>query len=245
MIEVAIADTVGECARSGLRARRRLGRRSEAVAAALIAVVTACSSKPAPTATPHAVPAASHSCTAAIVRTVRLADHGAPGGSRYAQVFTPAGVADVNKLPVLYFLHGFPGGGDNIGHGPTAANFNAQICAGAAPFILVAPDGNAVPHADTEWADAADGRFDVESWVTGPLIDAVEGAHRRPAGLRAIAGFLWVGLDRRTWRCDTLACTANSYQSPDTSRLTTQAGPSEGLGPVQPSWPDSPTSPSC
>ena len=42
---------------------------------------------------------------------------------------------------------------------------------------------------DTEWADSVDGRSQVETFVTGPLITAVEGAHPRPRGLRAIGGF--------------------------------------------------------
>lgn len=122
------------------------------------------------------------------VRTIRLFDWGAPHGSRYAQTFTPP-VAHPGQLPVLYFLHGYPGGGDNIGGGPTATTLREQVCAGARPFVLVAPDGNAADRSDTEWSDAADGRFHVESFVTGRLISAVEGRSRRPARLRAIAGF--------------------------------------------------------
>ncbi len=146
--------------------------------------VASCSVAPRPRDTPQAPT----SCPAERITTLHVADHGAPGGTRYAQVFTPQ-VAHPERLPVLYFLHGYPGGGDNIGHGPTAATLHAQICAGARPFVLVAPDGNSADHSDTEWADAADGRFDVETFVTGPLVAAVEGRHRRPARLRAIAGF--------------------------------------------------------
>lgn len=154
--------------------------------------MTSCSVNLAPGAVRHPAELSSSgpaACPPLLERTIRIADHGAPGGWRYAQIFTPAGVAHPERLPVLYFLHGYPGGGDNIGGGPTASAFRARMCAGAAPFILVAPDGNSAGHEDTEFADAADGRFDVESFITGPLIRSVEGKHRRPARLRAIAGF--------------------------------------------------------
>jgi S-formylglutathione hydrolase FrmB len=164
-------------------ARGFIGVRSSlAVGLAVALCLTGCA------AAPKSGPAADN-CTPMTVRTVHLADRGAPGGVRYAQVLTPPGVKQPQLLPVLYFLHGLPGAGNNVAVGRALPAFSKLFCAGAKPFLLVSPDGNSADHSDTEWADAADGRFDVESFLTGPLIAAVEGGHRRPRALRAIAGF--------------------------------------------------------
>jgi pimeloyl-ACP methyl ester carboxylesterase len=135
------------------------------------------------------VPQATPTCRPLTVKTIHLVDHGAPGGVRYAQILTPPGVTHPELLPVLYYLHGLPGAGNNVAVGRAAPIFSQQFCAGVKPFLIVSPDGNAADHSDTEWADAADGRFDVESFVTGPLIAAVEGSHRRTRSQRAIGGF--------------------------------------------------------
>ena len=132
---------------------------------------------------------ASVTCSPMAVRTIHVADREATGGTRYAQILTPPGVKRPELLPVLYFLHGLPGAGNNLANGRAAPAFSKQFCAGEKPFLLVSPDGNSADHSDTEWADAADGRYDLESFVTGPLIAAVEGPYRRPRALRAIAGF--------------------------------------------------------
>lgn len=115
----------------------------------------------------------------------------APGGSRprEAWVYRP-GVPDGPDLPVLYFLHGVPGHpADVFDEGGLAAAMGAYLRAGGTPFVVAAPDGAGEVHDDSEWADAADGPDQLDSFLTRVVIPAVEGAHRRDAAHRAIAGF--------------------------------------------------------
>lgn len=99
------------------------------------------------------------------------------------------GTGDGTRMPVLYWLHGFPGQATDIAQAGPAQLLDQAICGGAAPFLLVSPDGNAADGSDTEWSDAADGRFAVERFVTQRLIDVVEGTHVRASQQRAIGGF--------------------------------------------------------
>ncbi|HVB27719.1 MAG TPA: alpha/beta hydrolase-fold protein [Mycobacteriales bacterium] len=108
--------------------------------------------------------------------------------TRTVVVYRPA-VPDRASLPIVYLLHGLPGN-------PTSAvvdpGFREQVdtwTARGRPFVVVAPDGNAANVADTEWGDDVHGRVQLQSWVLHTVIPIVEGAHRRPARLRAIAGF--------------------------------------------------------
>jgi S-formylglutathione hydrolase FrmB len=110
------------------------------------------------------------------------------GDQREVRVFTPA-VGRPDQLPVLYLLHGSPGGADDLCNPTGGDALAAAFSSGVQPFILACPDGNDDDFDDTEWADSVDGRSQVETFVTGPLITAVEGAHPRPRGLRAIGGF--------------------------------------------------------
>lgn len=110
------------------------------------------------------------------------------GARRQVWVYRPA-VPDSATLPVVYYLHGHPGSFDDLGSTGVARLLDARNAHGAAPFVLVAPDGNGPNQQDTEWADAEDGSVELESFVIGPLITAVEGRHRRPAQDRAIVGF--------------------------------------------------------
>ena len=113
-------------------------------------------------------------------------DASAPGGRRAVWVHRPPG-PDRADLPVLYLLHGYPGDPQSLLDG-LAALFDQQMCRTGRPFVVAAPDGEA-GDIDTEWGDDAAGRFAIESFVTTTAIDLVEGARRRPAALRAIAGF--------------------------------------------------------
>jgi len=70
-----------------------------------------------------------------------------------------------------------------------AAAVDNYLKHGGTPLVVAAPDGNSPIHSDTEWGDASDGSDSVESFFLGTVIRAVEGAHRRDAGHRAIAGF--------------------------------------------------------
>jgi len=90
---------------------------------------------------------------------------------------------------VVYLLHGEPGGASDLCNPSAGDSLAAAFSSGVQPFVVACPDGNDDDFDDTEWADSVDGRSQVETFVTGPLIAAVEGAHPRPRGLRAIGGF--------------------------------------------------------
>lgn len=118
---------------------------------------------------------------------IRIPDEGAAlTGGRDLWIHRPAG-PDRPSLPVLYLLHGIPGSALAEAAGPLGGQFDQIICRTHRPFVVAAPDGNA--GGDTEWGDAADGRFTLESMVTTRVIAAVEGDRRRPRQLRAIGGF--------------------------------------------------------
>ncbi|UQX88324.1 esterase family protein [Jatrophihabitans telluris] len=107
---------------------------------------------------------------------------------RRIEVFTPD-VADPAALPVFYFLHGLPGNANNLCTAASAAELTTEFRHGTAPFILACPDGNPTANGDAEWADSADGRDKLETFVTVTAVRAVEGAHPRSRGMRAIGGF--------------------------------------------------------
>ncbi|MDP9102110.1 MAG: alpha/beta hydrolase-fold protein [Actinomycetota bacterium] len=114
----------------------------------------------------------------------------AAAGRRHIWVYRPA-VPDSATLPVLYFLHGLPGSADDLADQVDLAHaLDQAFMSGAlAPFVVAAPDGNSLGANDPEWADSVKGHVKLETFVTGPLIEAVEGANRRDARHRAIAGF--------------------------------------------------------
>jgi len=119
---------------------------------------------------------------------LQVSDRGAPGGSRRVWLYRP-GVPDSGNVPVVYVLHGLPGDAGDFPSTGLGALLDQRICDGARPVVVVSPDGNAADGSDTEWADAADGRFRVESFVTDGLIRVVEGANKRPPSRRALVGF--------------------------------------------------------
>jgi S-formylglutathione hydrolase FrmB len=121
-------------------------------------------------------------------KTIQVPATAVAGDHREVRVFTPA-VARPDQLPVLYLLHGEPGGASDLCNPSVGDSLAAAFASGVQPFVVACPDGNDDDFDDTEWADAVDGRSQVEAFVTGPLITAVEGAHPRPRGLRAISGF--------------------------------------------------------
>jgi S-formylglutathione hydrolase FrmB len=108
---------------------------------------------------------------------------------RSVWVLTPAvDPADVDTLPVVYMLHGWPGSPQGLISGVQGA-LTSAFAKGASPFIAVFPDGNALTHSDSEWADSYDGRAMIESWLTKNVISAVEGSNIRNRTDRAIFGF--------------------------------------------------------
>lgn len=113
----------------------------------------------------------------------------APGGQRRAWVYRP-GVPDSSDLPVVYFLHGLPGSYGDLPGLLVGDLLDAAFRQGRLrPFVLVAPDGTSTGAADPEWADSRSHGVGLESFVTGPLIVAVEGSARRSRTRRAITGF--------------------------------------------------------
>jgi len=108
---------------------------------------------------------------------------------RAVWVLTPAvDPADIDSLPVVYMLHGWPGSPQGLIAGVQGA-LTAAFANGATPFISVFPDGNALTHSDSEWADSYDGRAMIESWLTKNVISAVEGNNIRTRANRALLGF--------------------------------------------------------
>jgi S-formylglutathione hydrolase FrmB len=103
-------------------------------------------------------------------------------------IWRPPG-PDSATIPVLYFLHGYPGkASDCFSHG-LAALLNRRLREGYPSFVVACPDGNGERYPDTEWANSADGSEQVENRVLDAVIPVVEGGHRRDAAHRAIAGF--------------------------------------------------------
>ena len=108
---------------------------------------------------------------------------------RNVWVMTPAvPESEVAKLPVVYMLHGWPGSPSGLIVGVENA-LTATFANGAAPFIAVFPDGNALTHFDSEWADSYDGRAKIETWLTTNVIQTVEAGNLRSRNNRAILGF--------------------------------------------------------
>lgn len=109
-------------------------------------------------------------------------------GQRDVWVYRPAG-RTARTAPVLYFLHGLPGGPSDVFDAGLREVMDALPARGGLPFIVAAPDGNGRTHVDTEWADSTDGADRLETFVTTTLRAAVEGDHPRDRAHRAIAGF--------------------------------------------------------
>ena len=108
---------------------------------------------------------------------------------RSVYVLTPAvPVAEKSSLPVVYMLHGWPGTPNGLMAG-VQSSLTAAFAKGATPFIAVFPDGNALTHSDSEWADSYDGHAEIESWLTSNVIKTVEAGHIRSRSHRAILGF--------------------------------------------------------
>ena len=95
---------------------------------------------------------------------------------------------DSASLPVVYFLHGWPGSPLSMIAG-TTAQLLKLFQTGTKPFIAAFPDGNAKTHVDSEWADSSDTKAMVETWLTTNAITAVEGSRVRSRSERAIVGF--------------------------------------------------------
>lgn len=113
--------------------------------------------------------------------------HDPAGGRREVWVYSPPG--RTARTPVTYLLHGLPGTDRDFAQAGLVGELDGLLCSTRDGLVVAAPDGTTNDGRDTEWADAPDGSDDLESFVTGPLIGAVEGSARRPASLRTIGGF--------------------------------------------------------
>jgi enterochelin esterase-like enzyme len=103
-------------------------------------------------------------------------------------VWRPPG-PDSAQIPVLYFLHGYPGQASDPFKEGIAAVLDRLLEEGYPPFVFASVDGNGERHSDTEWANSWNGDEQVMSRVVDAAIPAVEGSHMRDAAHRAIAGF--------------------------------------------------------
>lgn len=139
----------------------------------------------------HMAPAraSTTSASAGHVSVLRLPASDAPGGYRSVWVYRPD-VPDSAQLPVLYFLTGQGGKATQLADNmPVRAWLDAAFRDNRMhPFVVVAPGAQSRFSSDPEWGNSTDGRVREESFVTGELIAAVEGAHRRDRLHRAIAG---------------------------------------------------------
>ncbi len=112
---------------------------------------------------------------------------------RQVEVYTPA-IYDASPgraLPVLYFLHGYPGnGGHWAGSGAQLPGVLDQLIGSRAlpPVIAVMPNGNGQVLSDAEWGDTARGDR-VEIWLVGDVLPAIDRRYRTlGAPYRGIAG---------------------------------------------------------
>jgi S-formylglutathione hydrolase FrmB len=110
------------------------------------------------------------------------------GHRRAFWVYRP-GLPDSADLPVVYFLHGYPGNERAVAQTDLAWTLEQLFASGLPPFVLVAPNGQSASRPDTEWADSVDGKVRLESFVVDNLVPAVEGANRRDRAHRALFGF--------------------------------------------------------
>jgi len=118
----------------------------------------------------------------------------AMGEDRHYLIYLPPTyglkVAARHRYPVLYLLHGDPGGPSQwVAYGAPGL-FDTGEAAGVIPqTILVLPDGNGHVTAATQWADRFDGRDRIEDSVV-ELVAAVDSDYRTIAdpGHRLIGG---------------------------------------------------------
>ena len=118
-------------------------------------------------------------------------------GERSLWIRRPPG-PDSADLPVLYLLHGSSSSHRTLMEAGLGDLLDRQMCRSGVEFVVAAPHGQVEDGSTTEWADAHDGSFALESFVTGPAVAAVEGEHPRPRSLRAIGGFSMGGYGAAT-----------------------------------------------
>jgi enterochelin esterase-like enzyme len=146
-----------------------------------------------PQAQPPAIPAAGKAALSFAQRC--LAGHStlsevrvpsaALGGDRSVLVQLPAGYpkcAPPTGYPVVYLLHGDPGGEHDWTHIGAEDIFDAGHAAGLGAYIVVYPDGGGGPW--TDWADTADGHWRIGSFIATDLVDYVDHQYATSASAR-------------------------------------------------------------
>jgi S-formylglutathione hydrolase FrmB len=128
--------------------------------------------------------------TAALRGTVTVLQVRGPTDAKWHPVWVwrPPG-PDSATIPVLYYLHGYPGEASDPFTDGMAGVLDHLLDEGNPPFVFASVDGNGERYSDTEWANSASGDEQVMSRVVDAAIPAVEGTHMRDAAHRAIAGF--------------------------------------------------------
>jgi enterochelin esterase-like enzyme len=99
-----------------------------------------------------------------------------PGDVQASTIYLPPGYSTAQRYPVLYLLHGLPGGPDEYWHSlHLALRLDDLVASGAQPFVVVTPGGPL----DGEWAGSAE-RYLVDEVV--PWVDAHLSTIRSPRG---------------------------------------------------------------
>ncbi len=129
--------------------------------------------------------------------TVQHGSYSSPalgGIARHYVIYLPPGYAgtETRRYPVLYLLHGSPGGPrDWFFGGQAAQTADALIAAGAIhALIMVSPDGSGPLYPDSEWADSWDHRQLVGTSIAVDLVRSIDLHYRTRADAadRAIGG---------------------------------------------------------
>ena len=138
-----------------------------------------------PALTPTATPGPVHHTPSGVIRTITVA-------GRIAYVYLPAAYQASNTLrvPVVYFLHGFPAQPSQwLGSGGQLNGVLDQLIATRAlpPLIAVMPNGNGANNSNTQWGNTSLGQ--IETWLVTQLVPAVDGRYRTlGATYRGVAG---------------------------------------------------------
>lgn len=103
-----------------------------------------------------------------------------------------APAAATRRYPVVFLLHGFPGRADDwFGRGHAARTADSLIATGAIPeVIMIGPDGNRGFFGRTYYANAFDGSYRMEDFMTHDLIAWTDSAFRTvpAAAARGVIG---------------------------------------------------------
>ncbi len=105
--------------------------------------------------------------------------------SRSVRVYLPPGYdrpeAAKRRYPVVYLLHGWPGGDGNwVGHGRAAQTLDSLSARGAIPqMIAVMPNGNGIGLLGRQgWLNSYDGRANMEDFVWKDLVEWADHHYR-------------------------------------------------------------------